>query len=125
MNIRNQIYGVAASAKSPLVLTKNPAGAKADDLLSIPVARSTGRCGDTRTDERPLMVIEPAKAMWKRSAHRVQVVSLCAGGAMIVADFTPRLWDRIKLQLDHGGTFDATVVWLREGRIGLEFARLQ
>ena len=54
MSIRNQIYGVAPSAHSPLVLTKKPTGAIADDLLSIAVNRMTGRCGDTRADERPL-----------------------------------------------------------------------
>ena len=125
MNIRNQIYGVAASTQSPLVLTKKPTGAIADDLLSIAVARTTGRCGDTRADERPLMVIEPARVTWRRSKQAVHVINLCAGGAMIAADFTPRLWDRMTLHLDDGRTLACTVAWLRDGRIGLEFANVQ
>lgn len=125
MNIRNQIYGVAASTHSPLVLTKRPMGAKADDLLSIPVERTTGRCGDTRADDRPLMVIEPARVTWKRSVRQVQLMNLCAGGAMIAADFVPRLWDRLKLALEDGRSFDCTVAWLRDGRVGLEFAQVQ
>ncbi len=125
MNIRNQIYGVAASAHSPLVLTKNPTGASADDLLSIAVNRTTGRCGDTRANERPLMVIEPALVTWRRSKQAVHVINLCAGGAMISADFAPRLWDRVNLHFDDGRTFDCTVAWLRDGRVGLEFASVQ
>ena len=56
MNIRSQIYGVAPSAESPLVLTKRPKGVQANDLTTIPVSRETGRCGDTRMGERPLIV---------------------------------------------------------------------
>jgi len=125
MSIRNQIYGVAPSAHSPLVLTKKPTGAIADDLLSIAVNRMTGRCGDTRADERPLMVIEPAVVTWRRSKQPVHVINLCAGGAMISADFAPRLWDRVTLHFDDGRASDCTVAWLKDGRIGLEFASVQ
>jgi len=125
MNIRSQIYGVAASADSPLVLTKQPKGVKADDLTSIPVVRSSGRCGDTRLAERPLMVIEPARVTWGRSAYEVQVINRGPGGAMITADFSPMLWDRIQLAFHDGQTVEATVVWMKQGRIGIEFAQVQ
>jgi hypothetical protein len=125
MNIRSQIYGIAASADSPLVLTKQPKGVKADDLTSIPVARSSGRCGDTRLAERPLMVIEPARVTWGRSTYDVQVINRGPGGAMITADFSPMLWDRIQLAFHEGQTVEATVVWMKQGRIGIEFAQVQ
>ena len=74
MNIRSQICGVAPSAESPLVLTKRPKGVQANDLTTIPVSRETGRCGDTRMGERPLMVIEPAQTR-DGSAYDVQVIN--------------------------------------------------
>ena len=125
MNIRTHIYGVAASAKSPLVLIKQPKGVTADDLSSIPVARTTGRCGDTRLAERPLTVVEPARVKCGRSAYDVQVVNRGAGGAMITADFHPSLWDRLEVAFHDGQTMSATVVWLKDGRIGIEFAEIQ
>jgi hypothetical protein len=125
MNIRTQIYGVAAAADSPLVLTKQPKGVKADDLSSIPVSRATGRCGDTRLADRPLMVIEPVRVTWKGSAFDVQAINRGPGGAMITADFQPLLWDRVELAFHDGRRLDATVVWMKHGRIGLEFAELQ
>ena len=125
MNIRSQIHGVAASAKSPLVLTKQPKGVKADDLTSIPVSRSSGRCGDTRNAERPLMVIEPGRVTRGRSVHEVQVINRGPGGAMITADFSPMLWDRIQLAFHDGQTSEATVAWIKQGRVGIEFAQVQ
>ena len=41
---------------------------------------------------------------------------------MIEADITPRLWDRIDLYLGDGSPIECAVRWLRNGRIGLEFA---
>jgi hypothetical protein len=125
MNIRSQIHGVAPSADSPLVLTKQPKGVQADDLTSIPVPRSSGRCGDTRIAERPLMVIEPARVTWGRSVQEVQVINRGPGGAMITADFSPMLWDRIQLVFQDGRTSEATVAWIKQGRIGIEFAEVQ
>lgn len=125
MSIRSQIFGVTAAPDSPLVLTKQPKGVKADDLTSIPVSRSSGRCGDTRLAERPLMVIEPARVAWGRKSYEVQVINRGCGGAMITADFSPMLWDRIRLAFDDGQTVDAIVVWMKHGRIGIEFAQVQ
>ena len=125
MNIRSQIYGVAASAESPLVLTKQPKGVKADDLLSIPVSRTAARCVDTRLAERPMMLVEPARVTWRRSGHDVQVINRAPGGAMIMADFQPLLWDRLQVAFRDGQRMAATVVWLKQGRIGIEFAELQ
>ena len=125
MNIRSQIWGVAPSAESPLVLTKRPKGVQANDLTSIPVSRETGRCGDTRMGERPLMVIEPARVTRQGSAYDVQVINRGPSGAMITADFHPLLWDRLEVAFHDGQTMSATVVWLKQGRIGIEFAELQ
>ena len=125
MNIRNQVYGVEASADSPLVLTKQPKGVKADDLSSIPVSRAAARCGDTRLAGRPLMVIEPVRVAWKGHVFEVQAINRGPGGAMITADFQPLLWDRVQLAFRDGRTLDATVVWMKQGRIGLEFSKVQ
>ena len=41
---------------------------------------------------------------------------------MIAADFEPHLWDRVDLHLGENGTIECAVRWIRDGRIGLEFA---
>ena len=50
------------------------------------------------------------------------LINLSGGGAMIEADLKPRLWDRIDLYLGAGSPIECAVRWLRNGRIGLEFA---
>ena len=52
----------------------------------------------------------------------VDLINLSGGGAMIEADLNPRLWDRIDLYLGGGNPIECAVRWLRNGRIGLEFA---
>jgi hypothetical protein len=41
---------------------------------------------------------------------------------MIGAGFEPMMWDRVDLHLGQHGTIECKVCWLRDGRIGLEFA---
>lgn len=123
MNIRSQIYGQGGLAESPLVCVKKPKGARADDLLSIPVRREQSRQADTRTERRFPLVSEKTQVSRDRATHEVQLLNLCSAGAMITAGFEPALWDRIELHLGEHGAIDCSVVWIRNGRIGLEFAR--
>lgn len=123
MNIRSQIYGQTGLAQSPLVCVKSPKGARADELLSIRVLRQHSRQADTRLEHRFPLVSEKTKVSCDRAAHDVQLLNLCSAGAMITASFEPMLWDRFELRLGEHGTIDCSVVWIRNGRIGLEFAR--
>lgn len=123
MNIRSQVYGHTGLAESPLVCVKKPKGARADDLLSIRVKREECRQADTRLERRFPLISEKTQITRERSAHEVQLLNVCSAGAMIGASFEPLLWDRLELHLGEHGAVDCSVVWIRNGRIGLEFDR--
>lgn len=122
MNIREKVYGQFGLAESPLVSVKNPRGARADEILSIPVVRELGRTADTRLEDRFPLVAETSRITRGGEAHPVQLVNVCGGGAMIAAPFEPLLWERLELHLGEHGTIEASVIWIRNGRVGLEFA---
>jgi hypothetical protein len=122
MNIRSQIFGQEGLAESPLVRVKNPMGATADALLSIPVRRHEARTSDTRHEHRFLLAGETATLVRKGAAHDVRVVNVCGGGAMITAAFEPTLWERFDLHLGEHGSVECSVIWIKHGRVGVEFA---
>jgi hypothetical protein len=109
------------TAKSP----RNKATAGLD-LRSVSVARTAPRTADHRTGDRHRLVEDRGvTARFKRKKHQVSLINLSGGGAMIEAPFIPKLWDRIELDLGSGemsGKVECAVRWLKNGRIGLEFA---
>jgi hypothetical protein len=122
MNIREKVFGQTGLAESPLVRVKNPKGARADELLSIPDVREIGRSADSRLEDRFPLVAEMTRVSRGGEAHAIQLVNVCGGGAMIAAPFEPLLWERLQLHLGDHGTIDCSVIWIRNGRIGVEFA---
>ena len=122
MNIRSKIYGQSGPAESPLVCVKSPTGARADDMLSIPVVRQQSRHSDTRLEHRFPLAGETTTVTRRGSEHDVRVVNVCGGGAMITAAFEPVLWEPLELHLGEHGTVECSVIWMKHGRLGLEFA---
>lgn len=122
MNIRAKIYGSGNAAEEPLLKAKKPKGAKADTLNSVSVARETRQRVNSRSEDRHRLTNERARVNHAGIEHDVQLINLSGGGAMIAAEFEPLLWDRIDLHLGQHGTIECAVCWLRDGRIGLEFA---
>ena len=123
MNIRAKIFGGKDQAEaSPLVNAKKPRGAKADMLNSVPVSREETRRGDTRGGDRHRLPDEQVRVVLEGAEHVVQLINLSGGGAMVEGDFTPKLWDRVDLHLGDDGMVECAVRWLRDDRIGLEFA---
>jgi hypothetical protein len=122
MNIRAKIFGQDSLAESPLVRVKNPKGATADAILSIPVERQFGRTSDTRLEHRFPLAGETSTVLRDGKLHEIRVVNVCGGGAMITAAFKPMLWERLQLNLGQHGSVLCSVIWIRNGRLGLEFA---
>lgn len=108
--------------KNPLVRDKNARGATEDDLSSVEVPRSEGRISDHRDDDRHRLDQETARARLNGEEHDVELINLSGGGAMIRADFAPRLWERVDLILAEGAEIECAVRWIRHDRVGLEFA---
>ena len=57
------------------------------------------------------------------AVHDVQLINVSGGGAMISADFEVLPWDRLDLHLGDHGTIECAVLWVKDGRLGLEFAQ--
>lgn len=121
-SIRSQIFGGEKPERRSLIGSKRPRGAKSDTLHSIAVARSEKRTSDTRADDRHRLADESVRLTHGDRTLDVQLVNLSGGGAMISADFAPMLWDRVDLHLGENGTVECAVRWIRDDRIGLEFA---
>jgi hypothetical protein len=123
MNIRAKIFGGAhAPDDEPVIQSKRPKGASADQLNSVSVKREESRRHDSRGDDRHRLTDEQARMIHDGAEHLVRLINVSGGGAMISGDFEPKLWDRAELHLGEGGAIECAVRWIRDDRIGLEFA---
>jgi hypothetical protein len=107
---------------NPVAHSKLRKGAEADDLSSVDVTRSEPRSHNQRDDDRHRLDQETAIVRFGGEEHQVDLINLSGGGAMIRADFAPRLWERIDLIFGEGAEIECAVRWLRGDRVGLEFA---
>ena len=115
------LSGMGFRSEDPLVHGKDGRGAS-DDLSSVEVPRTETRTADHRDDDRHRLAEEHAAVRYQGEVHEIDLINLSGGGAMIRADFAPKLWDRIDLVLAEDATIECAVRWLRGDRIGLEFA---
>ena len=120
MNIRAKVYGGAV--EEPILKAKTPKGAKADTLHSVNVKRDVHRASNSRGEDRHRLTDEFARISHNGIDLDVELINLSGGGAMIAASFEPLLWDRVDLHLGNHGTVECVVRWIREDRVGLEFA---
>lgn len=120
MNIRAKI--IRGVADEPILKAKKPRGAKADTLHSVAVSRETRRLSNGRGEDRHRLSDEHTRVTWEGADLDVELINLSGGGAMVVGDFQPMLWDRVDLHLGNHGTIECAVRWIREDRVGLEFA---
>ena len=120
MNIRAKV--IRGVADEPILKAKKPKGAKADTLHSVAVSRETRRLNNGRGEDRHRLANEHARISWNGADLNVELINLSGGGAMVGGDFVPMLWDRVDLHLGNHGTIECAVRWIREDRVGLEFA---
>ncbi|MBA2466848.1 MAG: PilZ domain-containing protein [Sphingomonas sp.] len=110
--------------RGPLVVADKSARVdpSADGLRAVKVLRSEIRRTDQRGDDRHRLDGEQTLVRRNGKNHSVDLVNLSQGGAMVTGDFKAKLWDRVKLVLGEGGEVECAVRWIRDGKIGLEFA---
>jgi len=120
MNIRAKIFRGAVD--EPIIQPKKPKRAKAHSLKSINVSRDAQRRSNDRTTDRHRLSDEWARITYNGAELKVELVNLSGGGAMVAGAFEPLLWERVDLHLGNHGTIECAVRWIREGRVGLEFA---
>lgn len=116
------LSGKGLHSGDPLIRQKKKRGAAEDDLSTVEVPRSEIRTRNQRDDDRHRLEQEQGRARFGGEVHDVDVINLSGGGAMIRCDFTPRLWERIDLIFAEGAEIECAVRWIRDDRVGLEFA---
>lgn len=116
------LSGKGLHPADPVVHQKKKRGATEDNLSSVSVSRAEHRSQNQRDDDRHRLDHEMARARFAGDVHDIELVNLSGGGAMIKAGFKPRLWERVDLIFDEGAEIECAVRWLRDDRIGLEFA---
>lgn len=121
-SFRSQIFGGEKPERKSLIGSKRPRGAKTDALQSIAITRAEKRTKNDRGADRHRLVDETLSLTHGDRTIAAQLINLSGGGAMVSAGFKPMLWDRVELHLGENGTVECAVRWIRDDRIGLEFA---
>ena len=108
----------------PIIVADKYAQADPDEdgLGAVKVPRSEFRRGDHRGDDRHRLTDEQTIIRHAGAAYDVQLINLSQGGAMVAAGLAVKLWDTVELVLGEGGEVECAVTWMRDGKIGLEFA---
>jgi hypothetical protein len=121
-SFRNSFGRSQARPDGPTMPSKKPSGVVADELSSLRVAREARRATNQRDDDRHRLANELAKLVVGRKSHDVELINLSGGGAMIASDLHLNLFQRVTLVLGDCDGLDCAVLWLKDGRVGLEFA---
>jgi hypothetical protein len=122
MNIRAKILGGATPAAERILQEKKRKGADLDSLDSL-IEREEARTKHSRFEDRHRLLDESVEIRHGRATHKVELVNLSGGGAMVSAKAKLQLWDKVQLQLGENGSVDCVVRWVRGDRYGLEFAQ--
>ncbi|WP_114228345.1 MULTISPECIES: PilZ domain-containing protein [Sphingomonas] len=105
---------------------RNAPAAEDENLREVVIPREEVRAADHRYDDRHRLAREaPISIRHKRKKFSVKLINLSSGGAMIETDAAVKLWDKLVLELAGGdprGKIDCAVRWIKNGRVGLEFA---
>lgn len=103
--------------------SKPSAGASGGGLAGIRIRRQEARKVDQRREDRHLDVVNQAVLRHQRRVREVRVLNVSSRGAMVACDLVPRIGARLDIQFADCNRTQCFVRWVRDGRIGLEFAR--
>lgn len=114
---------VLHGVKPQLVVTDKERRQDGQDALDGDlVSRSEMRSTNHRRKDRHRLMGEWATVLHDGRVVPVEVINLSDGGAMIRGAFEPKLWELLELQLGDGFGIEVAVRWLKDDRIGVEFA---
>jgi hypothetical protein len=111
-------------ARKPVVVAEKYAQAdpSTDGLGAVKVQRSESRRTDERGGDRHRLENEQIIVRCKGKGRKVELINLSQGGAMVAGEIKAKLWDKVELVLGEGAEVECAVRWIRDGKIGLEFA---
>jgi len=122
MNIRKKIFGGEGAVEEPILKPKKPKGAKRDALDSVIVSREESRTTNSRGNDRHRLLGETVRLDHDGRSYDVELINVSGGGAMVSGSFAAKMWDSVTLHLGENGTMECAVRWIRDDRVGLEFA---
>ena len=122
---RNSFRAAVLRGEKPeLVVTdKSPRQNPSSDGVDGDIVRRTeSRRGNHRQKDRHRLTSERLVAHYDGRDLEAGLINLSSGGAMIRCDFAPKLWNPIELDLGDGPRFEGVVRWIKDDRVGIEFA---
>lgn len=116
---------VTAGPRGPLLATrkaKRRAEADEPSLAALAIPRTESRKCNQRREDRHLNLADRAELRFRGRRIEVAVINVSRHGAMIEAAVEPRIGERMQIRFDGCNRTDCAARWLRNGRIGVEFA---
>jgi hypothetical protein len=86
------------------------------------IPRTVKRMFDERSEERILADSQTAVLLHRGRKHVVRLVNVSSSGAMVIFSAMPHIGEEVTLQLLGRDAIKGHVMWVREGRIGVNFA---
>ncbi|GAA4041645.1 hypothetical protein GCM10022281_23400 [Sphingomonas rosea] len=101
---------------------KRPAevDAAAFDSTNVSLSLAVPRPPERRTEDRVLPTLRVAKLTGRLGEQLIRIRNMSAGGVMADCARCPPVGDEVKLEFN-GQSIPASVVWIRDGLIGLKF----
>ena len=85
------------------------------------IPRTVKRMLDERAEARQPASSATAALEFRGRRHVVRLINTSSSGAMVIFPLVPHIGERVSLQLLGQGQVSATVRWVRDGRIGVNF----
>ena len=86
-------------------------------MIPRSVKRMFDERGEPRADGNAMVLLE-----WRGTALAVRLVNLSPSGAMVSCREIPHIGEAVALQLPDRPAIAGVVRWVRDGRIGVQFA---
>ena len=86
------------------------------------IPRTVKRMFDERCEERVESDLQTAVLVHRGQEHVVRLVNVSASGAMVIFSVMPHIGEEVSLQLLGHDAMLGNVKWVRDGRIGVQFA---
>jgi hypothetical protein len=93
----------------------------AGSLTGISIPRSESRTSNHRSEDRQPHLVDAGTLMLRRRKLEVEVVNVSSKGAMVRSDEEAFIGETVEIQFADCNRIRATVRWVKDGRIGLEF----
>ena len=93
----------------------------AGSLTAISIPRSESRTSNHRSEDRQQNVVDAATLTLRRRKLEVEVVNVSSKGAMVRSDEEAFIGEFVDIRFADCNRIQATVRWVKDGKIGLEF----